>query len=79
MNVKIIKRKFDDFSSQKNFAIDQVSHEWIYILNADERVTPAVVKEIIAAVKILKVLLVFTFGELFIFAKKSKLLWISKR
>ena len=31
LNVKIIKRKFDDFSSQKNFAIDQAKHAWIYI------------------------------------------------
>jgi len=50
-NVKIIKRKFDDFSSQKNFAIDQAQHDWIYILDADERVTPDVEKEVIEAVK----------------------------
>ena len=49
--VKIIKRKFDDFSSQKNFAIDQAKHPWIYILDADERVTPQVKKEILEAVK----------------------------
>ncbi|ARV05205.1 glycosyl transferase family 2 [Polaribacter sp. SA4-10] len=50
-NVKIIKRKFDDFSSQKNFAIDQAKHSWIYILDADERVTTEVEKEILEAVK----------------------------
>jgi glycosyltransferase involved in cell wall biosynthesis len=49
-NVEIIKRKFDDFSSQKNFAIKQAKHDWIYILDADERVTPKVESEIIAAV-----------------------------
>jgi len=49
--VKIIKRKFDDFSSQKNFAIDQATHSWIYILDADERVTPEVEKEILEAVQ----------------------------
>ncbi len=27
MNVKIIKRTFDDFSSQKNFAITQAKHD----------------------------------------------------
>jgi len=48
--VKIIKRKFDDFSSQKNFAIDQAKHPWVYILDADERVTPEVEKEILEAV-----------------------------
>ena len=50
-DVKIIKRKFDDFSSQKNFAIEQAMHSWIYILDADERVTPEVEKEILEAVK----------------------------
>jgi len=50
-HVKIIKRKFDDFSSQKNFAIQQASYSWIYILDADERVTPELQKEIIEAVK----------------------------
>jgi glycosyltransferase involved in cell wall biosynthesis len=50
-NVKIIKRKFDDFSSQKNFAIDQAKHPWIYILDADERVTLEVELEIIEAVQ----------------------------
>ena len=51
MNVKIIKRKFDDFSSQKNFAISQATHPWIYILDADERVSPEVELEILEAVK----------------------------
>jgi glycosyltransferase involved in cell wall biosynthesis len=50
-NVKIIKRKFDDFSLQKNFAIQQAKHPWIYILDADERVTSKVKKEILEAVK----------------------------
>ena len=57
-HVKIIKRKFDDFSSQKNFAIQQASYSWIYILDADERVTPELQKEILEAVKeTLKILL----------------------
>ncbi|WP_298778275.1 glycosyltransferase family 2 protein [uncultured Polaribacter sp.] len=51
LNVKIIKRKFDDFSSQKNFAIQKAKHDWIYILDADERVTSEVEKEILEAVK----------------------------
>ncbi|MCI2227780.1 glycosyltransferase family 2 protein [Polaribacter sp. MSW13] len=51
LNVKIILRKFDDFSTQKNFAIEQANHSWIYILDADERVTPKVEKEILEVVK----------------------------
>ncbi|PWG05431.1 glycosyltransferase family 2 protein [Polaribacter aquimarinus] len=49
--VKIIKREFDDFSSQKNYAIDQAKYDWIYVLDADERVTSEVKKEILEVVK----------------------------
>tara|TARA_B110001450_G_scaffold93314_1_gene88528 strand:+ start:39 stop:794 length:756 start_codon:yes stop_codon:yes gene_type:complete len=50
-NVKIIKREFDDFSTQKNYAIAQAKHDWIYILDADERLTPEVEVEILKAVE----------------------------
>jgi len=49
--VHLIQRVFDDFSTQKNFAIDKAKHEWIYVLDADERVTPKLEKEILEAVK----------------------------
>ena len=38
-------------SLPENFAIDKASHDWIYILNADERVTDDLKDEIIEAVK----------------------------
>jgi glycosyltransferase involved in cell wall biosynthesis len=50
-NVKIIKRTFDDFSSQKNFAIQQAKYPWVYILDADERITAEVEQEVLEAVK----------------------------
>ncbi len=50
-NVRLIQRKFDDFSSQKNFAIDNAKYDWIYILDADERVPVDLRKEILEAVK----------------------------
>ena len=37
-NITLLQRKFDDFSSQKNFAINAAAHNWIYILDADERI-----------------------------------------
>ena len=49
--VKIIQRKFDNFSSQKNYAIDRAKHDWIYILDADERVSPHLKDEILRSVK----------------------------
>ncbi len=47
LNVKIIQRVFDDFSSQKNYAIEKAKHNWIYILDADERISDKLKKEII--------------------------------
>jgi len=46
-NVKVIMREFDDYSSQKNFAISKAKYNCIYILDADERVTPELRKEIL--------------------------------
>ncbi len=45
-NVKLIQRRFDDFSSQKNYAIEQASHDWIFILDADERISQTLSDEI---------------------------------
>lgn len=70
-NVKIIKREFDDFSSQKNFAIKQAKHPWIYILDADERVPLKVVKEILKAVKRPKGKVGFYIKRSFYFAGKN--------
>jgi glycosyltransferase involved in cell wall biosynthesis len=39
-------REFDDFSAQKNFALDQANGEWILVVDADERITPALAAEI---------------------------------
>ncbi len=50
-DVIILQRKFDDFSSQKNFAISKAKYNWIYVLDADERITPALRKEILETIK----------------------------
>ena len=70
-NVKIIKREFDDFSSQKNFAISKAKHAWIYVLDADERVTPEVRKEILDAVENPKDYVGFYVGRSYYFAGKK--------
>lgn len=38
-NVKFIENPFDGHIQQKNFAIDQASHDWILSLDADEALT----------------------------------------
>lgn len=50
-DVIILQRVFDDFSSQKNFAIEKSSHEWIFILDSDERINDSLKKEIVNALK----------------------------
>ncbi len=47
-SVRIFQRKFDDFSSQKNYAISKASHNWIFVLDADERLSDELKNEIIA-------------------------------
>lgn len=44
---KILQRKFDYHAAQKNWAIPQAAHEWILLVDADERVTPELKDEIL--------------------------------
>jgi glycosyltransferase involved in cell wall biosynthesis len=52
-NVRFYQRHFDGFGTQRNWALDNTSprHEWVLILDADERVTPELVEEMCAIVK----------------------------
>ena len=44
----LTQRKFDDYSSQRNAALDTLpfKHDWIFILDADEQVSPELAAEI---------------------------------
>jgi glycosyltransferase involved in cell wall biosynthesis len=46
---RVLVRPFDGFRSQKQFAVEQASHDWILSLDADERVDPALRAAIQAA------------------------------
>lgn len=46
---RVIVRPWPGYSAQKNFAAGQARHDWIFSLDADERVTPALAGEIAAA------------------------------
>ena len=43
---KVIRRDYKYSASQKNWAIPQAEHQWILLLDADERVTPELEQEI---------------------------------
>lgn len=46
LNCIVLQHEFKNFSSQKNFAIPHAKGEWILFLDADERVTKELQKEI---------------------------------
>lgn len=47
---RFFQRRFDGFGTQRNWALDNASprHEWVLVLDADERVTPELVAEMAA-------------------------------
>ena len=43
---RVVVREWTGYIDQKNFAASQASHDWIFSLDADERVTPALASEL---------------------------------
>lgn len=48
--IKFFQRTFDDYTSQRNYAIEKASNNWILFIDADERVTPLLQEEIIETI-----------------------------
>lgn len=48
---KFLERKFDNFSNQKNFAIEHSKGDWLLFVDADERLTQALQTEILEILK----------------------------
>ncbi|MCX7547132.1 glycosyltransferase family 2 protein [Xanthomarina sp. F1114] len=47
LNTTVIQREFSYHAEQKNWIIPQAKHDWVLIVDADERVTPELQTEII--------------------------------
>jgi glycosyltransferase involved in cell wall biosynthesis len=45
--VRLEQREYLGAASQKNYAIDRAAHDWIFIIDADERVTPKLRAELL--------------------------------
>ena len=43
---KLLQREFDNFSAQKNYALEHVTGDWVLFIDADERVTHSLEDEI---------------------------------
>lgn len=46
-NAKVLTKKWQGFSKQKQFAVDNAAHDWIFSLDADERVSDPLKNEIL--------------------------------
>jgi Glycosyl transferase family 2 len=44
--VTVFSRSFDNFASQRNFALAQAKGEWVLSIDADERPTPVMMREV---------------------------------
>lgn len=49
--VKVYQREFDNFSSQRNYALSKASNNWVTFFDADERIPQALIAEILHTVK----------------------------
>lgn len=45
---RVIRQPWLGYAAQKNFALDRATHDWVFSLDADERVTPELHAEIAA-------------------------------
>lgn len=71
-NVKLIQNKFENYTSQRNFALDFASHNWVLFLDADEKLTPELKAEIISEINNPKQISAYLVYRNFIF-KNEKL------
>ncbi len=47
--VRVEQREYLGAAATKNYAIDRAAHDWIFVIDADERVTPPLEREILRA------------------------------
>lgn len=48
LGARVIARDWPGFAAQKQFAVDQTQHDWVFSLDADERVSPELRSSIVA-------------------------------
>jgi len=48
--VKFFKKTFENYTTQRNFALDLASHQWVLFLDADERIPDELQSEILETV-----------------------------
>ena len=51
LGARVVQREYGYSAQQKNWAIPQAAHEWILLVDADERVTPELKEEILGVMR----------------------------
>lgn len=51
LSARVHERPFDNFSNQKNHAIDQATGDWVFVLDADEQISGGLRREIEAIIR----------------------------
>lgn len=51
LGARVIEREYVNPSDFKNWAMPQAAHDWVLLLDADERVTPELAREILAVLR----------------------------
>ena len=70
--VKVVERKFNNFSEQKNYAISQATHDWVVFFDPDEEVTKAMADEVLKTLTTSKAIAYFVKRELYFMGKRIK-------
>ena len=70
-HVKTIQRKFLNFADQRNFAIKQATKDWIFFIDADERITQKLKGDILEAIKNKTNTVAYKFPRKFVFQNKT--------
>lgn len=68
--VRFIEHPFQNFTSQRNFAIDEARNNWILFIDADERLTQELKQEILETVERDEPLNAYLFYRKFFFKRK---------
>lgn len=69
-NVRFIEHKFENYTSQRNFAIEQARNNWILFIDADERLTPELKTEILETINKDEDISAYLFYRKFFFKNK---------
>jgi len=70
--VTVLERTFDNFSNQKNFAIDQAQNDWVVFFDPDEEITQTLSEEIVAKLGQSQAIAYFVKRQLYFMGKRIK-------